>query len=386
MNTYEEPDPLRVDPSPAPSVDDAAARTWASTQTVFVSSVIVGMEHERAAAADAAERLGARAQLFERFGGRDDDPADAYLGAVAASDVYLGLLGPRYGRPLRTGYSATHAEYDEAVRRGLRVSVWSAEDDLDGRQRDFLEAVRVFHTTGSYGSPEDLGVKVEGRLREIAAEALSPWVKVGNTVFRATKVTDDGATIVIDARIRDNAVAASLEARRPDRSFGHNTDTRMTWPGGTSRVRVTGVRVEVGAARARTVTVTGDRVDDDRSNRVDMSVEGRSPDDMTELAMRVVLLEEPNPLGTMGFMLKVDNPLPSVTGLGLTEDAVSQVAELLVTELLVGERGVDHITSFRLGPAHFGKRRLLVAWMPKRRAVNVEPAERRIEGLSAAFG
>lgn len=196
MRMFEAHESLLVDLSPAPPVDDAAVRAWAGSQTVFVSSVIVGMDRERIAAGEAAERLGALAQLFERFGGRDDDPEDAYLGGVAASDVYLGLLGPRYGKPLKSGYSATHAEYNEAVQRGLRVSVWSTEDDLDGRQRDFLEAVRVFHTTGSYGSPEDLGAKVERRLREMAAEALSPWVKVCNAVFRATKVTDDGASVL----------------------------------------------------------------------------------------------------------------------------------------------------------------------------------------------
>lgn len=386
LHGHERGEPLLVDLTPAPPLDDATVRAWAGAKTVFVSSVIVGMKAERAAVGEAAERLGAVAQLFERFGGRDDDPEDAYLGAVAASDIYVGLLGPRYGKPLKTGYSATHAEYDEAVRRGLRISVWSAAGDLDGRQRDFLDAVRVFHTTGSYASPEDLGAKVERRLREIAAETLSPWVKVGNAVFRATKVNDDGASIVISAGIRDNTVTASLEARRPSHSFGRNTDTRMTWPGGTSRVRVTGVHVEVGAGRARTVTVTGERIGDDRSSSFDMSVEGRNPDELTELAMRVALLGEPNPLGTMGFMLKADKPLPSLAGLGLSEDAVAQVAELLVTELLVGERGVDHLTTFRLGPAHFGIRQLLLGWMPRRRAVNVQPVERRIEGPTAAFG
>lgn len=386
LHGHERGEPLLVDLTPAPPLDDATVRAWAGAQTVFVSSVIVGMKAERAAVGEAAERLGAVAQLFERFGGRDDDPENAYLGAVAASDVYVGLLGPRYGKPLKTGYSATHAEYDEAVRRGLRISVWSAAGDLDGRQWDFLDAVRVFHTTGSYASPEDLGAKVERRLREIAAETLSPWVKVGNAVFRATKVNDDGASIVISAGIRDNTVTASLEARRPSHSFGRNTDTRMTWPGGTSRVRVTGVHVEVGAGRARTVTVTGERIGDDRSSSFDMSVEGRNPDELTELAMRVVLIGEPNPLGTMGFMLKADKLLPSLAGLGLSEDAVAQVAELLVTELLVGERGVDHLTTFRLGPAHFGTRQLLLGWMPRRRAVNVQPVERRIEGPTAAFG
>lgn len=149
---------------------------------------------------------------------------------------------------------------------------------------------------------------------------------------------------------------------------------------------MTAVHVEVGAGRARTVTVTGERIGDDRSSSFDMSVEGRSPDELTELAMRVALLGEPNPLGTMGFMLKADHRLPSLAGLGLSEDAVAQVAELLVTELLVGERGVDHLTAFRLGPARFGIRQLLLGWMPRRRAINVRPVERRIEGPTAAFG
>lgn len=380
MSVSAVPERLLVDLSPAPPLDDASVRVWAAGQTVFISSVIVGMEAERRAAAQAASGVGATSQLFERFGGRDDDPEDAYLGSVAASDIYLGLLGRRYGKPLSSGYSATHAEYNEAVNRGLRISVWSTEQDLDGQQRDFLDAVRVFHTTGSYRSPDDLGARVERRLREMAAEALSPWVKVGGDVFRATRVVDDGASVAITARIRDNAVAASLEARRPGQSLGGNTDTRMTWPGGTSPVRITGVHVEVGAGRARTVTVTGERTSA-HTNRFDMTVEGRSPDDLTELAMRVTLFDEPNPLGSLGFMLKAERPLPALAGLGLSEDAVAQVAELLITELLVGERGVAHLTAFRLGPAHRGKRRLLVGWMPRRPAVNVQPTERRVEGI-----
>jgi hypothetical protein len=84
--------------------------------------------------------------------------------------------------------------------------------------------------------------------------------------------------------------------------------------------------------------------------------------------MRVALLGEPNPLGTMAFMLKAETPLPSLAGLGLTEDAVAQVAELLVVEMLVGDRGIDHLTAFRLGPSHRGKRPLVLEWMPRRRA------------------
>ncbi len=111
----------------------------------------------------------------------------------------------------------------------------------------------------------------------MAAESLSPWVKVGNTILRATSVTEDGTTVTVKARIRDNTAAASLEARRPSMSYGRNTDTRITWPGGTARVRVSKVEVEVGAGRARNVTVTATRIADEHSGRLDMALDSGRP-------------------------------------------------------------------------------------------------------------
>lgn len=386
MMRAEEPELLLADLSPAAALDEASVRAWAAEQSVFVSGVIGGMEAERRAAAEAIAKVGARAVLFEDFGGMDDDAEAAYLANVVSSDIYLGVLGRRYGKPLKSGYSASHAEYNEAVLRGLRISVWVPHDELDGPQRDFLEAIRVFHTTGSYSSPEELGAKVQRRLHAMAAEALSPWVKVGNTIFRAGTVTYDGATVTVKARIRDNTVAASLEARRPSMSYGRNAETRITWPGGSVRVRVTAVEVEVGGGRARNVTVAADRIADEHAGGFDMALEGRTPDDLTELAMRVALLGEPNPLGAMAFMIAAENPLPALEALGLPEDAVAQVAELLLTEMLVAGRGVDHLTAFRLGPKHRGRRRLLLGWIPRRRYSNVPPVERRIEGSVAVGG
>ena len=329
---------------------------------MFVSSVMAGMSAEREAAVSAITKVGARPLLFEAFGGMDDDPEDAYLGNVASSDIYVGILGARYGKPLKSGYSATHAEYNEAVRRGLRVSVWSAHEGLGGRQRDFLEDVRVFQTTGTYTSTEDLAGRVEQRLRVIAAESLAPWVKIGNAVCRAS------------------TVAANLENRRPSNAFARHAETRITWPGSTARVRVAAVTSETSSSRAKTVTVNATRLPEDHSSLLEVSLEGRSPEDLTELALRIALFGEPNPLGAMSFMASAQDPLPALEGLGVSEDAFAQIAGLLITEELIGRRGADHISAFRLGPTRAGSRRLLLGWFPRRRYVNVEPMERRIEG------
>ena len=373
-------DPLLVDLSPAPPPDDGEVRAWAGSQSVFVSSVMAGMSAEREAAVSAITKVGARPLLFEAFGGMDDDPEDAYLGNVASSDIYVGILGARYGKPLKSGYSATHAEYNEAVRRGLRVSVWSAHEGLGGRQRDFLEDVRVFQTTGTYTSTEDLAGRVEQRLRVIAAESLAPWVKIGNAVCRATKVQDDGQRVMVTAVVRDSTVAANLENRRPSNAFARHAETRITWPGSTARVRVAAVTSETSSSRAKTVTVNATRLPEDHSSLLEVSLEGRSPEDLTELALRIALFGEPNPLGAMSFMASAQDPLPALEGLGASEDAFAQIAGLLITEELIGRRGADHISAFRLGPTRAGSRRLLLGWFPRRRYVNVEPMERRIEG------
>ena len=66
----------------------------------FVSSVMAGYEHYRAAAIEGIEAVGATPVAFERFGGRDSDPEAAYLAEVSTSTIYVGLLGARYGKPL----------------------------------------------------------------------------------------------------------------------------------------------------------------------------------------------------------------------------------------------------------------------------------------------
>src|SRR5664280_2964667 len=213
MIMHDDPsEPLLVDLSLAPAPDENDVMVWAAAQSVFVSSVMGGMTPERQAVVAGVSQFGSRPIRFEDFGGMDDDPEDAYLGQVASCTLYLGILGRRYGTPLKSGYSATHAEYNEAERRGRRISVWVTEGEIDGPQRDFLNSVRVFHTTGRYSSPRDLGARATARLRVMAGEARAPWVKVGHVIFRAQSVHEDGSHITGTGQIRDATVGNALVA------------------------------------------------------------------------------------------------------------------------------------------------------------------------------
>jgi hypothetical protein len=90
---------------------------------------------ERQAAAAGIRAVGLRPVMFEEFGGRDADPEDAYLAEVEGADIYISILGKRYGKPLKSRYSPTHTEYRYAEQHALRMAVWTLDTKRAGGTR-----------------------------------------------------------------------------------------------------------------------------------------------------------------------------------------------------------------------------------------------------------
>ena len=89
---------------------------------VFVSSVIVGFESYRDAAARAIEEFGLRPVRSERQPARDIDPKRALTTLVRESDIFLLILGERYGAP-DGAVSPVEDEYAAAVASGKPILV-----------------------------------------------------------------------------------------------------------------------------------------------------------------------------------------------------------------------------------------------------------------------
>jgi Domain of unknown function (DUF4062) len=90
-------------------VPDAFAR-WAATRTVFLSREMRELGDLRQTVSRALRDAGFSVVVFEDLGGRDEDAERAYLDGVARSDIYVGVVGDRYGTMLPTGRSPTHEE------------------------------------------------------------------------------------------------------------------------------------------------------------------------------------------------------------------------------------------------------------------------------------
>jgi len=108
---------------------------------VFVSSVIKGFETYRAAAREAISLVGSEPIMAEDFPAQSRSSEDACLDGVGRSELYLLILGPRYGPQTRSGLSATEEEYNEACRLRLPVVHFRTTEPMDADQDRFLNRV-----------------------------------------------------------------------------------------------------------------------------------------------------------------------------------------------------------------------------------------------------
>jgi hypothetical protein len=359
---------------------------WAATRTVFLSSEMRELRALRRIVADGLRTAGFSVVMFEDLGGRDENAERAYLDGVARSDVYVGVAADRYGTMLPSGRSPTHEEYIEARRRGKRISFWVHGDGSrrQGNVADFAQEVRAFHTTGQFDDADDLTRRLLERLAEMAADDEAPWVKVGVVCFRATRIRDEGATVVIVAEVRDGEVAHVLETMRPD-GFHHGKTAPIVTARRAGEGRITGVVTETITSSTHKVELTVEVAwADGHGSSMEASFNGLSPDDQTELGLRAGLLGEPLPSQmdrNFGFTIDTADPLLELNGLMLPPSTEEAVARLLVAERLVGDGHASRLARFSLGPSYLGDRRVELEYVEPQRYANHEPAVRRIEGV-----
>jgi Domain of unknown function (DUF4062) len=379
----ENPEPLLIDRAAAAELPSAEnIREWALDKRVFISSVMSELAAERLAVAASIRKEGLTAVMFEEFGGRDADPQDAYLAEVDSADIFIGILGRTYGKPLKTRFSATHTEYLHAEKASLRIAMWTAEtNEREGPEQSFLDEVRTFHVVPPYRSVPDLDTQVGQRLRSIAAEDLAPWCKLGQTVFRASEVDDHGDHIYVTAKIKDDAVGRALEGTRSGDGWSSAKGLRFTWSGRSKQVDVDKVRVTSTSARSRTFRIELS-VTDRRDRALEYSFNGLSADDLTDTALRIVLFGEQNPLTRqhMGFAAEIDDPLQALRENPVSEEIIRPLSELFVADVLVGSGRAERVVAFKLGIPVRQRRSLFLQWETPRRYVNDKITIRELKG------
>ncbi len=145
---------------------------------VFLSSVTYALKAERAALAAILKVSPPYEPIqFEDFVSQDRSSREACLAGVDRCDVFVLLLGPRYGDPVPdSAMSPTEEEYTAATRTGKPVLVFVKETDEadDVRQSDFKRRVEDYiagRFRGSFRDPLTLNVAVLAALGALRVNA-----------------------------------------------------------------------------------------------------------------------------------------------------------------------------------------------------------------------
>jgi len=128
--------------------------------------------------------------IFEEANACDRSPKDVYLHEVEDCDIYLGLLGRKFGHEVGPGVSATESEYDLASKLGKTRLVFLKEvAKREPEEQRFVEKVQKSVTRKSFADFEGLQLSVYGALIRYLEQ--SGYVRV--TPFDAS--FDTGLTI-----------------------------------------------------------------------------------------------------------------------------------------------------------------------------------------------
>jgi len=111
---------------------------------VFISSVIHEFTDERQAAESAVKSLGLLPIMAEKFGAQPLSPRHACLQGVKKSDLFLAILGNRYGDETDSGKSPCEEEFDEARQRGLPIFIFIKDCERDVKQEAFKERITSY--------------------------------------------------------------------------------------------------------------------------------------------------------------------------------------------------------------------------------------------------
>ena len=140
-------------------------------QNVFVSSTWLDLRPERAIILEVTQRFKQLKFLgMEYFGSRNEGTCQASIDEVDQSQLYVGVVGGRYGSGI------TEQEYLRARERGIPCLIYfksekaiekvSTEASPEGQQRltEFKHRLHQQHTCSEFNTPEELAFKIAADL------------------------------------------------------------------------------------------------------------------------------------------------------------------------------------------------------------------------------
>ncbi|XFC39533.1 DUF4062 domain-containing protein [Stenotrophomonas indicatrix] len=146
---------------------------------VFISSLISGMEAERAVVRRALSTLRHQAVMAEDFPAQPNSPQIACLTGLRQADLVILILGARYGAKQASGLSATHEEVREALGSKSLMVFMKAGEELETEQQALVNELGTWEAglfRAHFETLEELSDKVVQAVHDYdLANAVGPF-------------------------------------------------------------------------------------------------------------------------------------------------------------------------------------------------------------------
>ena len=137
---------------------------------IFISSVIRNFEEFRQATKSAVELMGHNPIMSENFSARSYSSETACIHEVEQSDIYLVVIGEKYGFETEEGISVTHAEFRAAKNSNRSILALIQQCEKEEKQKDFKKEVESYSDgvfRASFNTPQQLKDEIIKALRQI---------------------------------------------------------------------------------------------------------------------------------------------------------------------------------------------------------------------------
>lgn len=150
-------------------------------KNVFISSTFEDLIPHRKAIWELLENYEVNVKGMEAFGARKESPLETCLNEVNQSDIYIGIIGYRFGSiENNSGKSFTQLEYERAVKEDKEILIYLINEietkveiknvdfgEKRNKLQNFKSILKDKHTIDTFTHPENLTLKLKQRLDEL---------------------------------------------------------------------------------------------------------------------------------------------------------------------------------------------------------------------------
>jgi hypothetical protein len=149
-------------------------------KVVFISSTFVDLKEQRKSVWGILKKYDVIVKGMEDFGAKSTDPLTTCLTELEQSDIYIGIIGMRFGsEDTQTQKSFTQLEYEKAIELKKDVLIYLIDEvnfkmppaliqveKLD-KLKAFKSVLKEKHTVDTFSNSEDLISKLDRRFAEL---------------------------------------------------------------------------------------------------------------------------------------------------------------------------------------------------------------------------